>query len=40
MSGIVLAANGDGRIGRAGLVSTLKDRISDDTDSGSCCPFA
>lgn len=40
ISGMVLAARGDGRIGLAGLVSTLNDRINDEADSGNCWPLA
>jgi hypothetical protein len=33
MSEMVEAVRGDGRIGRVGFVSTLKDRKTDDTES-------
>lgn len=38
MSGIVDAVRGDGRTGRVGLVSILKDRIKD-SESGIGAPF-
>ena len=38
MSGIVEAVRGDGRTGRDGFVSTLKDRIRD-SESGIGAPF-
>lgn len=39
MSGIVEAVNGDGRTGRVGLVSMLKDLIRE-SESGIGAPFA
>jgi len=39
MSGMVEAVSGEGRTGRVGFVSTLKERRTDETDSTACgCP--
>lgn len=40
MSGIVDAVRGEGRAGRAGFVSTLKDRIKDNESGIGAAPFA
>jgi len=37
MSGKVEAVSGDGRTGRAGFVSTLKERMSDEADAWAFC---
>ena len=40
MSGIVEAVRGEGRTGRAGFVSILKDRIKDNESGIGAVPFA
>jgi hypothetical protein len=40
ISGMVEAVKGEGRMGRVGFVSTLKDLIREETESDSFCCWA